>query len=325
MPINTKQFGRIGVLMGGYSSERAISLKSGTAIFEALKAEHCDVVALDIQDQEEQKIIDLIKKADIDIAFIALHGQLGEDGTIQSILEKLEIPYPGSGVDASRLSINKVLAQNLFKKNNIQIAPFVSLVKKNSADIDEVINQLKSFPLVVKPACEGSSIGVTLVRNKKELIKAIDVAWQYGPQVLVEKYIKGRELTVGILNQKALCVIEICAKGDFFDFAAKYQSGLTEYIFPAQIPQQTALRIQKMALDAHTALGCEDLSRVDFILSDDGTPYVLEINTIPGFTSTSLLPKAAKEAGLNFNQLCFKLVELAYGKKKKSTTIPVSR
>jgi len=317
MDESREQFGRVGILMGGVSSEREISLKSGKAITEALLRQGCDIIALDIVDGEYKKIHSLIEEAGIDVAFIALHGQLGEDGAIQLILEEMNIPYTGSGVEASRLAINKALAQNLFKKNGINIPSYVTLSRDDELCIDAVVEQLGGFPIVVKPACEGSSIGIHLTMTPEELIRAIECGWEYGPTILLEQYIEGKELTVGILGQEALPVVEICPKRTFFDYEAKYTKGMTDYIVPARIPEDVSRELQRTALKAHQVLGCADFSRVDFMLGDDQAHYVLEVNTIPGFTSTSLLPKAAVERGISFDQLCFKLMELAYGKKKE--------
>lgn len=318
MSETAKQFGRVGVLMGGVSSEREISLKSGQAIVEALLRQGCQAVSLDIVDDEEERILSLLRESGIDVAFIALHGRLGEDGTIQSILEKANIPYTGSGVDASRLAINKVLAQNIFKKNGISIPSYVTLTKGDRFDVGAVVEKLKGYPVVVKPACEGSSIGISLANAKEELKDAVGYAWQYGDVVLLEQYIEGRELTVGIIGQEALPVVEIRPKCKFFDFEAKYTKGMTDYIVPAEIPKDVSERLQLVALRAHEALGCADLSRVDFMLDADLAYYILEVNTIPGFTATSLLPKAAQQQGISFDQLCFKLTKVAYGKKKEN-------
>ena len=312
-----RQFGRVGVLMGGVSSEREVSLKSGKAVTEALLRRGCDVIALDIIDGEYKKIRSLIEEAGIDAAFIALHGQLGEDGGIQSILEKINIPYTGSGIEASRLAINKALAQDLFKKNGINVPSYVALSGDDELRIDAVVKQLGGFPIVVKPAREGSSIGINLTTTSEELKRAIGCAREYGPTVLLEQYIEGRELTVGILGQEALPVVEICPKRGFFDYEAKYTKGMADYIVPAGIPEDVSRGLQRTALCAHQVLGCADFSRVDFMLGAGRAHYVLEVNTIPGFTSTSLLPKAALAQGISFDQLCFKLMEMAYGKKKE--------
>lgn len=309
------KFGRIGILMGGYSSEREISLKSGKAVCDALNSSGCCAVPLDIVDKEEGRILSVLLDSQIDVAFISLHGRLGEDGTIQSILEKAGIPYTGSGVAASRMAINKISSQNLFRQNGINIPEYIALSKNDIIDVDSIFDEINSSIIVVKPACEGSSIGITFVHEKGELQPALGRAFRQGKDVLLERYIKGRELTVGILEHEALPVVEVRPCRDFFDFTAKYQDGKTEYLVPANIHPDVTSQIQDIALKVHRILGCAHFSRVDFILDENVVPYVLEANTIPGFTSTSLLPKAAGQTGIDFKQLCLKLVELAYGKK----------
>jgi len=312
-----KQLGRIGVLMGGYSAEREISLKSGTAVAESLKRQGGEVIAIDIMVKDKEKITSLVRSYNLDVAFIALHGRLGEDGAIQSILEEIGVPYTGSGVEASRLALDKVLAQDLFQKSGIQVPAHISLYKQEAAHHAGLIQAIDFYPVVVKPAREGSSIGISLVRAPEGLAEALQKAWKYDDKVLIEQYIQGRELTVGILGDEALAPIEIRPKAEFFDFKAKYSSGATEYIVPAHLPQEVSDNIRQTALAAHRALGCADLSRVDFILAENDAYYVLEVNTIPGFTSTSLLPKAARVMGIDFDRLCLQLAGLAYGKKKK--------
>ena len=317
------QCGRVGVLMGGTSSERDISLQSGKAIVSALDRQGFDVFPLDIVDSDQDKIALHLRESNMDVAFIALHGCLGEDGVIQFLLEKVGIPYTGSGIDANRCAFNKAITQNLFKKNNISIPSYVTLSKGDPLDVERVMSAVGVFPLIVKPACEGSSIGITLVEREDQLDDALRSAWNYDPVVLIEKYIQGRELTVGILGADALPVVEICPKASFFNFEAKYTKGKTEYIVPAQIPDDMTQELQRVALYAHQLLGCADFSRVDFMVDADQKHYVLEINTIPGFTLTSLLPKAALAYGLTFDQLCFQLTEFAYGKKEKVKNITV--
>lgn len=316
MQQGTEHLGRIGVLMGGVSSEREISLKSGRAVSEALIRQGQDVVPLDITESDETNIGALIRKSRLDVAFIALHGRLGEDGTIQTILDKAQVPYTGSGPKASNLALNKAAAQELFEKNGIRTPSHVIVTGKNFSQAADQIARSGSFPMVVKPACEGSSIGISIVPSIKELKSALEVAWRYGETVLMEKYIVGRELTVGIIGTEALPVVEICPKNKFFDFEAKYTTGKTEYIVPARIPEKIAGEVRKVALEAHRLLGCENFSRVDFMLDARGRHYILEVNTIPGFTATSLLPKAAQQIGLGFDQLCLTIIGLAYGKKK---------
>lgn len=317
MQPGTEHLGRIGVLMGGVSSEREISLKSGRAVSEALIRQGQDVVPLDITDSDQTNIDALIRKWRLDVAFIALHGKLGEDGTIQTILDQAQVPYTGSGPKASNLALNKAAAQDVFERGGIRTPPHVILTGKSFSQLDDKITRAGSFPLVVKPACEGSSIGISIVPSHKELKPALEAAWRYGETVLIEKYIAGRELTVGIIGTEALPVVEICPKNKFFDFEAKYTYGKTEYIVPARIPEKTAAEVRKSALKAHRLLGCKDLSRVDFMLDAQGRHYILEVNTIPGFTATSLLPKAAQQSGLGFDQLCLTIIQLAYGKKKE--------
>src|SRR3989344_2049740 len=327
-----KQLGRIGVLMGGYSAEREISLKSGTAVAESLKRQGGEVIAIDIMVKDKEKITSLVRSYNLDVAFIALHGRLGEDGIIQSILEEIGVPYTGSGVEASRLALDKVLAQDLFQKSGIQVPAHISLSlqslqslqglqglqgQQEAAHRAGLIQSIDFYPVVVKPAREGSSIGIPLARAPGALPEALDKARKYDDKVLIEQYIQGRELTVGILGDEALAPIEIRPKAEFFDFKAKYSSGATEYIVPAHLPQEVSDKIRQTALAAHQALGCADLSRVDFILAENDAYYVLEVNTIPGFTSTSLLPKAARVMGIDFDRLCLQLAGLAYGKKKK--------
>ena len=307
-------FGHIGVLMGGYSSEREISLKSGKGIFEALQGSGCHVSAIDITSHDPEEILKQIKNAKINVAFIALHGALGEDGVIQEILQKAGLPYTGSSAQASRLALNKILTQKRLQENGISVPDFQILRKGQSTE------KIKKFPVVVKPSSQGSSIGITLVEKAGDLKAALEEAFKYDEEALLESYIEGRELTIGILDKKALPVIEIRPKHKFFDFTAKYQSGLTDYIIPAEIPPQAAGQVQEMALKAHLVLGCADMSRVDVMLDKNNRAFVLEINTIPGFTPTSLLPKAARAAGIDFQGLCLKLVELAYSKTKKPQT-----
>lgn len=308
------RFGRIGVLMGGPSSEREISLKSGKAIFDSLKSLAMDVVAIDIKTDKREENIPLILSQRIDCAFLALHGRFGEDGQVQQLMEELKIPYTGSGVSASQMAMDKISSHKIFEKNGLHV-PGYTVVEKATYD-QALKTQLRfQFPLVVKPATHGSSIGLSIVDDEASYASAIELAFSYDNRVIVEEYIAGRELTVGILDDKALPVIEIIPKKRFFDYEAKYQPGMTEYIVPAQIDEEVARRVQADALIAHRMLGCFGCSRADIILNKDAIPYILEINTIPGFTQTSLLPKAAKLVGIDFSRLCLRLIELAYEKK----------
>ncbi|MCG2713736.1 MAG: D-alanine--D-alanine ligase [Candidatus Omnitrophica bacterium] len=311
--MEVKDFGKVGVLMGGPSSEREISLKSGKAVLAALSESSVNAVGIDIITDNEQENIKLLKSYDLDCVFIALHGRFGEDGTIQAILEKMNLPFTGSGVQASRLAMDKIGSLEIFKKQGFYTPKFLSLERSTYKKSNDFKNEL-GLPLVIKPANHGSSIGLSIVESVIDIALAIDLAFQFDARVILQEYIKGRELTVGVLDEIALPVIEIIPQNKFFDFQAKYQAGLTEYIVPAHLDDHISESAQKAALIAHKSLGCFGCSRTDIILSQDNLPYLLEINTIPGMISTSLLPKAAKTVSIGFDQLCLKLLELAYEK-----------
>ncbi|MDE2027600.1 MAG: D-alanine--D-alanine ligase [Candidatus Omnitrophica bacterium] len=315
--MSSRQFGNIGVLMGGYSSEREISLRSGQAVAEALSQEGYRVVPLDITANDSPKIIQQIQKAPLDVAFIALHGRLGEDGTIQDILEKLDIPYTGCGVKASQTAFNKILTQKALAAAGLPVPVHYCITDGKVVDFKGAWNHIKSTPMVVKPACEGSSIGVHMVRHPSEWEPAFKNALNYGPQIIIEQFIRGREFTAGIFDRECLPLVEICPNATFFNFTAKYQKGATQYVCPAVIDEGLAGKIKAMSLAAAEVLGCQEFCRVDLRVDDNRQPFILEINTIPGFTGTSLFPKAAKEAGYSFVQVCEKLLDLAYGKKVK--------
>lgn len=310
-----KDFGRVGVLMGGPSSERGISLKSGKAVLSALLESGVDALGIDIITDNAQENIRLLQSHNLNSVFIALHGRFGEDGTIQEILEKINLPYTASGVAASRLAMDKIGALGIFKDGGLAV-PKSHFIDKSTYRKNRIYQNDLGFPLVVKPANHGSSIGLSLVESDEGVSAAIELAFQFDERIIIEEYIFGRELTVGVLAEAALPVIEIIPKNKFFDFAAKYQAGLTDYIIPARLEEGIAGKVQQAALAAHKLLGCFGCSRTDIILGKDGSPYVLEVNTIPGMTATSLLPKAAKIIGIDFNRLCLKLLELGYEKAK---------
>jgi D-alanine-D-alanine ligase len=309
-----EQFGRIGVLMGGPSTEREISLKSGQAVYAALKDSGLKVENIDIKTEDREENINLIKSYKIDCAFIALHGRFGEDGQVQAILDGLKIPYTCSGAEASRLAMDKVASLKIFEANGLKV-PRYRVLEIASYSPDWKIGNELGLPLVIKPATHGSSIGLSIVDDPGDLDKAVALAFSFDPRVVVQEYVAGRELTVGILEERPLPVIEIIPKKRFFDFEAKYQAGMTDYIVPAEIEESASKKAQGMALSAHRLLGCSGCSRVDMILDKNSALFILEINTIPGLTSISLLPKAAKTAGIGFQELCLKLIELAYAKK----------
>ncbi|MBU1090276.1 MAG: D-alanine--D-alanine ligase [Candidatus Omnitrophica bacterium] len=308
-------FGKVGVLMGGASSEREISLKSGEAVYRALADSDIDVTSIDIKTDNIQDSTRLLRSAKLNCAFVALHGRFGEDGQVQSILEKLKIPYTGSGVASSKLAMDKIASRAIFKTYGLYVPQSLVIGRSSYSRSWKYLHNL-GMPLVIKPATHGSSIGLSIIRNQKDLGKALEQAFVFDRKVIAEKYIAGRELTVGILSNFALPVIEIIPKKRFFDFQAKYQPGMTRYIVPAKLDLKLAKKVKEAALLSHLLLGCSGFSRVDIILSTDNLPYILEVNTIPGLTEISLLPKAAKSVGIEFNQLCLRLIELAYEKKK---------
>ena len=313
--MEVKDFGRVGVLMGGPSSEREISLKSGKAVLLALKESGLDAVGIDIVTDNPQENIQLLKNHHLDCVFIALHGRFGEDGSIQEILEQVNLPFTGSGVAASRLAMDKIGALKIFQQQGFFVPPWKSL-ERSAFQKSRDYNFNLGLPLVVKPANHGSSIGLSIAENNTQIIAAIDLAFQFDTRIVIQEYIKGRELTVGVLDELPLSVIEIIPQHKFFDFDAKYKTDLTEYIIPAHLADGITEIVQDVGLRAHQALGCFGCSRTDIILNEDNLPFVLEVNTIPGMTATSLLPKAAKRQGVGFNQLCLKLLELAYEKTK---------
>ena len=295
-------FGRVGVLMGGPSGEREISLRSGTAVAQALKDRGHEVVRIDpIGDAREK-----IQGGRIDVAFIALHGSFGEDGQVQEILESQKIPYIGSGIEASRRAIDKVGARRQFERAGVVVPE--GIVCTQGARIE--MNGLPP-PWVVKPARQGSSLGLSVVQDRADLEEAAAEAFRYDPTILIETFVQGRELTVGILGDRPLIPVEIRPADGVFSFKAKYTPGATQYLIPPVLPSSTLARVQETALACHRALGCRHLSRTDLILLPEGKVVALEVNTIPGFTETSLLPKAARAGGLEFPDLCEKLLEMA--------------
>ena len=289
----------IAVLMGGYSTEREISLMSGKAVYKALLKNNVECFSFDLTEDNLDKL--WIKE--FDKAFIVLHGRGGEDGYIQSLLDKRKVPFTGSGVDASNLCMNKAHTKNIWLKQELPLSP--SIVATQGKPIDPI-----DFPLpwAVKPTMEGSSIGITKVENKNELDTALELAWQYNNEALIEHWIEGDEYTVAILGNQALPSIKIMSDHDFYDYDSKYFSNKTEYLCPSDLSEQQEKNIQTIAMKAFNLTGASDWGRVDFILDKNKNPYLLEINTVPGMTSHSLVPMAAKAAGMNFEQLVLKIL-----------------
>jgi len=311
-----RRLGKIGVLAGGPSNEREISLRSGRAVCDALVRQGCEAIFLDVRDD----IHDIIEKHRIDVAFIALHGRFGEDGTVQRMLENAKIPYTGSGPEASRFALDKVASKEIFKESSIPMPRYVVLDKDSRASGEHIDAARRfGFPLVVKPQSEGSSIGLSIVKDSSFLKGAIDKAFGYGPKVILEEYISGRELTVGIMDDEPLPVIEIVTKRGVYDFSAKYEDPETNYLVPAPIEAASFEKAKDIGKRAHASLGCRSFSRVDMMMDSSGNIFVLEVNTIPGMTERSLLPKAAAANGISFGELCVKLTENALKNYKYET------
>ena len=289
----------IAVLMGGYSTEREISLMSGKAVYKALLKNNVECFPFDLTEDNLDKL--WIKE--FDKAFIVLHGRGGEDGYIQSLLDKRKVPFTGSGVEASNLCMNKAHTKDVWLKHELPLSP--SIVATQGKPIDPI-----DFPLpwAVKPTMEGSSIGITKVENKNELDTALELAWQYNNEALIEHWIEGDEYTVAILGNQALPSIKIISDHDFYDYDSKYFSNKTEYLCPSDLSDQQEKNIRTIAMKAFNLTGASDWGRVDFILDKNKNPYLLEINTVPGMTSHSLVPMAAKAAGMNFEQLVLKIL-----------------
>ncbi len=304
---------RIAVLLGGMSSEREISFKTGNAILAALQKQGYSASGMDA----DRGLAENLKKQRIDIAFIALHGAFGEDGTVQGLLEILGIPYTGSGVLASALSINKVATKKILAWQGLPTPAFEVIVSPNgSADSAARAITLQP-PFVVKPPEEGSTIGISLVKAPEEIRAAVSLGLRYGREILIEDFIGGRELTAAVLDGEALPLVEIVAQDGFYDYKAKYQSqGATRYEIAPDLGPDLTARIQQLAVATYSALGCSGAARVDFLLTGDGRPFIIEINTIPGMTETSLLPKAAGHAGMSFEQLVERILWSARLHKK---------
>ena len=301
---------KVAVLMGGPGSERDVSLATGRGVSKALRSLGADVVDVDVRDEN----FELPK--DVDLAFLTIHGTFGEDGTLQKILEDRGVSYTGEGVEGSRSAFDKFLTKEKFRAHNVVTPEW---------EVIEVGQRPKiPVPLVVKPPCQGSTVGVVIVKNESELDSAIKEAGNYDRKLLVEKFVSGRELTIGILGNQALPIIEIIPKGGFYDFTNKYPflnpqaGGGAEHVCPAQIDQSKTAEIQELALQAFRALDLQVYGRVDVIFSDSGEAFVLEVNTIPGMTEASLLPEAAAAAGIGYVDLCARIIALSRARTEGS-------
>lgn len=295
---------KIAVLYGGVSSEREISLRTGRAVLTALTRCGYNVVGIDADRDLAGKLV----AAGAEVVFIALHGRHGEDGTVQGLLEILGIPYTGSGVLASSMAMDKVTTKRLLLQQGIPTPDFC--VYRQGDDLELFSAQIKHWPVIAKPAHEGSTIGVTIANNAEELVAGLRAGLTYDHTILVEEFIQGDEATVSVLNGAALPVIQVVPRSGFYDFASKYTAGQTEYLLPAPFSAEIYAELQKSAVAAVAFLGCLGAARVDFMIRNDKT-YCLEVNTIPGMTETSLLPKAAAHAGIDFDELVQRILESA--------------
>ena len=301
---------KIAVLMGGPGSERNVSLATGRGVSKALRSAGNEVIDVDVREE------DFPLPKDVDLAFNCIHGTFGEDGQLQKILEARGVAYTGDGVEQSRIAFDKILSKQKFREHKV--------ATPESEVIDAGQRPKMSLPLVVKPARQGSTVGIVIVRKEDELDSALKEAAKYDRKLLVEKFVSGRELTIGILGDQALPILEIIPKGGFYDFNTKYpflnpQAGASaEHVCPAKVDAGLTKKIQELALAAFRALGLVVYGRVDVLLSNKGEPFVLEVNTIPGMTEASLLPEAAAAAGISYVDLCLRIIELSRARRERT-------
>jgi D-alanine-D-alanine ligase len=312
---------RVAVVCGGPAAEREVSLASGREVAQALRATFADVSV----HEPDLHLASELLSGSIDVVFPALHGPLGEDGSIQGMLEVAGVPYVGSGVAASACAIDKVIAKRLFRDAGLPLAREVVVDRADAASGVERVRELLDGRVAVKPASQGSAVGVAFAETDDELARALAQAFEFDPRVLVEEYVVGSEITVGILESPSpepFPVIDIRTPGDsWYDFEHRYTVGLSEHVIPAPLPPDVYDAVQDLAVRAHVTLGCRDLSRVDFVVEPGGRTVLLEVNTLPGMTPTSLYPDGAQAAGVPFEQLVEKLVRraLARGRRAPAT------
>ena len=306
---------KIGVLLGGRSAERDVSLRTGESVFKALLEKGYQTVKIDVG----LDVAERIREEKIDLAFIALHGKYGEDGTIQGLLEMLDIPYTGPGVLASALAIDKVATKKMLIYEGLPTPRFILVDRRASAGpgLESAAGRVEremGLPVIIKAPTQGSTIGTSFVHRREEIGPALELAFQYDGVALVEEMIDGAEITASVLGNEepvALPLIEITSASGVYDYNAKYTPGLSDHIIPPRIPEDQQAVLKELAVRAYRALGCRGLSRVDFMVDRQGRPFVLEVNTIPGMTETSLFPDAARAAGIEFPDLVERLVVLA--------------
>ncbi|MBA3582784.1 MAG: D-alanine--D-alanine ligase [Gammaproteobacteria bacterium] len=302
--INAQQYGRVALLMGGWAAEREISLRSGGAVLAAMQSLGIDVTAIDV----DHHLIDVLQRGGFDRVFNILHGRGGEDGTVQGVLEFLELPYTGSGVMASAIAMDKLRTKQLWR--GLALPTPIHYEINSAADLPAVLQQI-GLPMIVKPALEGSSIGMSKVEKAEDLAGAWQQAKKYGA-VFAEKWITGREYTASILNDQALPLIRLETPRAFYDFNAKYQDNQTRYHCPCGLSTAEELRYQALALQAFHAVGASGWGRVDLMVEESGEPWLIEVNTVPGMTDHSLVPMAAKQAGFSFEQLVAGILDTSF-------------
>jgi len=321
----------IAVFVGGTSPEREVSKSSGKAIYKALNSLGYNCTLIDpaygtnqpVTDEEffsakdfgeitNENIIKTVNSElleNIDLVFLALHGRWGEDGMIQSLLELKEIKYTGSDVLSSTIAMDKDFSKTIFQKNNVNTPSWITIDKKfNRDEIIRIINSELRYPVVIKPNDQGSTVGLSIAKSDEEVFKAVETAFRYSDLTVVEEYIPGREMTVAVLEDKPLPVLEIIPKSGFYDYESKYTSGMSEYIVPADVTADVFDKLQQQAITAFRSLRCKVYGRVDFRLNEENIPYCLEVNTLPGMTETSLVPKMAKAVGISFEDLIERII-----------------
>ncbi|MFO0705690.1 MAG: D-alanine--D-alanine ligase [Nitrospira sp.] len=314
---------RIGVLMGGQSTERDVSLRTGQAVHQSLLRRGYCAVAIDVGPTLAQDLA----RHQVEIAFLALHGPGGEDGTMQGFLETLGIPYTGSGVQASAIGMHKVTTKTMAASVGVPVPAGTLIHRGERPSLAKVLASAKlKLPVVVKPASQGSTVGVTILRQPAQWREALALAHQHDPDAMVEAYIPGHETTVSILGGPSgqvtvLPVVEIVAPDGFYDFSAKYQKGKTQYLCPAPLPARVSKQIAEYGRRTYQALGCEGAARVDFRITPRGKPYMLEINTVPGMTETSLLPMAAGKAGIDYDSLVERILQSALDRATRMASV----
>ena len=304
---------KIAVVCGGVSTEREVSLRSGEAVFNALcRYGFEDVILFDLK---QDNIVQLLAEKP-DVCFLALHGKGGEDGCIQGMLELAQIPYTGPGIETSAVCMNKILTKQVLSDAGLPTAKFTVLYREDCVDLDKSVDMLVEkigLPMVLKSPCQGSSIGVIIVKNKQEMPEAIKEIFSLGDQLLAEQFLKGTEITLPILGNEELTVlpdIEITSEREFYDYTAKYTAGLCHHIVPARISEEDRKKVCQIGQRVYKLLGCRGLSRIDFIIDENEGPMVIEVNTLPGMTEMSLFPDSARSAGISFEELIAKILEL---------------